>query len=326
MSRRISLRNGNAGGDGEEGEGYFASVSDLMVGVLFVFLLMLTVFALNFRDAEQAQMVERQKYEQALKDLEQQRQRTAEQEALAREAQIEAKRQEANAQREALENERLRDLLRRAMTQITQDIEDREAARLRLLASLQRALHDRHIEVALDPTSGILRLSGDLLFPTGSASLGPQAHVVVQTLSDVLMKTLPCYSGTGTSEGCDKSESVLETVLVEGHTDRQRFLSLDASGSQDRNDRLSADRALAVFLELRRSQPGLDALRNASNLPLIGISGYGERRPRADAVCGADANCPDNRRIDLRFVLSARTSDEVQRMLDEIGKALGDRK
>jgi hypothetical protein len=33
-----------------ESEGYFASVSDLMVGVLFVFLLMLTVFALNFRD------------------------------------------------------------------------------------------------------------------------------------------------------------------------------------------------------------------------------------------------------------------------------------
>ena len=33
-----------------EGEGYFASVSDLMVGVLFVFLLMLTILALNFRD------------------------------------------------------------------------------------------------------------------------------------------------------------------------------------------------------------------------------------------------------------------------------------
>jgi len=31
----------------EEGGGYFASVSDLMVGILFVLLLMLTVFALN---------------------------------------------------------------------------------------------------------------------------------------------------------------------------------------------------------------------------------------------------------------------------------------
>jgi len=164
-----------------------------------------------------------------------------------------------------------------------------------------------------------------LLFQTGSAALGPQARPVVQSLSEVLMKTLPCYSGTEAVEGCEKPERVLETVLVEGHTDRQRFQGLDAAASQDRNDRLSADRGLAVFLELRRSQPGLDVLRNAANLPLLGVSGYGERRPRADALCGADGNCPDNRRIDLRFVLSARTSDEVQRMLDEISKELAER-
>lgn len=322
MSRGRS--NGTAG-DEEGGEGYFASVSDLMVGVLFVFLLMLTVFALNFRDAEQAQVVEREKYEQALRDLEQQRRIAAEQENLARLAQAEAARQEANARRESAENQRLRDLLRRAMAQIQQDIEDRAAARLRLLASLQRALHEQHIEVAIDPTSGILHLSGDLLFQTNSAALGRQARLVVQTLGDVMAKTLPCYAGGGATGDCAKAERVLETVLVEGHTDRQQFTGLSATASQDMNDRLSADRALAVFLELRRFQPSLDLLRNGAELPLLGVSGYGERRPRADAACNGDSNCPDNRRIDLRFVLSARTSDEVQHMLDEIGKVLGER-
>ena len=29
-------------------EGYFASISDLMVGILFIFLLMLAVFAINY--------------------------------------------------------------------------------------------------------------------------------------------------------------------------------------------------------------------------------------------------------------------------------------
>jgi len=48
----------------EDGEGYFASVSDLMVGILFVFLLMLTVFALNFREAEDKQKIEMSKYEE----------------------------------------------------------------------------------------------------------------------------------------------------------------------------------------------------------------------------------------------------------------------
>jgi flagellar motor protein MotB len=116
---------------------------------------------------------------------------------------------------------------------------------------------------------------------------------------------------------------VLETVLIEGHTDRQRFAGLDAIASQDRNDRLSTDRALSVFLELRHAQPPLDALRNGDQLPLLGVSGYGERRPLPDATCDAAGNCPDNRRIDLRFVLSTRSSDELRRMREEIGAAIG---
>lgn len=58
------------GAEDEGGEGYFASISDLMVGVLFVFLLMLTVFALNFRDVEEEQMIERARYEEALRRAE----------------------------------------------------------------------------------------------------------------------------------------------------------------------------------------------------------------------------------------------------------------
>ena len=51
--------------DPEEGgaEGYFASVSDLMVGILFVFLLMLSVFALNYRVAEHDQEVSRAQFD-----------------------------------------------------------------------------------------------------------------------------------------------------------------------------------------------------------------------------------------------------------------------
>ena len=49
----------------EGGDGYFASVSDMMVGILFVFLLMLTVFALNYREAEQRQEVSRAELEEA---------------------------------------------------------------------------------------------------------------------------------------------------------------------------------------------------------------------------------------------------------------------
>lgn len=331
----------------EGGEGYFASVSDLMVGVLFVFLLMLTVFALNFREAEQAQMVERERFEEAVRQQEAARREAEAQARRATEAQANADRQariaqqeQENARREAeraveqqtradqkeAENLRLRELLQQAMSQLEKDIEDRTAARDRLLASVERELVSRGVKVHVDQRSGVLRLSGDLLFGTGSAVLSPEARRTVQAVSEVMSRTLPCYTSDFASNGCPNGEAVLETVLVEGHTDRQRFGALDRLASQDQNDRLSAERSLSVFLEIRRSQPALDSLRNPAQQPLLGVSGYGERRPLAESPCANRDDCAADRRIDLRFVLSARSSAELQKIREEIAKVLDERR
>src|SRR3954452_11063710 len=42
-----------AAGDGDGGGNYFASMTDLMLGLLFIFIIMLMAFALNLREAEQ---------------------------------------------------------------------------------------------------------------------------------------------------------------------------------------------------------------------------------------------------------------------------------
>ncbi len=130
-----------ADGVEEEGaEGYFASVSDLMVGILFVFLLMLTVFALNYRDAEDDQKIERGRYEQALKKL-------AEAERQAKEAKAEAERQAAEAARQKQQNDTLRGLLTAALDQLERDIRERAAAREQLLMTLETALKERGVKV-----------------------------------------------------------------------------------------------------------------------------------------------------------------------------------
>lgn len=295
--------------ESDQGEGYFASVSDLMVGILFIFLLMLTVFALNFHDAEQAQMVERIRFEQAQKE--------------ARQAELRAQQARKEADDQAHTNSRLRALLDRAMAQLQRDIEDRTEARHRLLDSVEQALTQRGIKVTVDPRSGILRLSGDLLFATNSAVLAPRARPTLQALGEALAHALPCYAAGGSPEDCTGPvEDVLETVLIEGHTDRQPFAGTDAARSTGLNDQLSAARALSVFVELRRAQPSLETLRNSDSQPLLGASGYGERRPLPDAPCAAQANCADDRRIDLRFVLSARSSEELEAMRKEINQAL----
>lgn len=295
----------------EGGEGYFASVSDLMVGVLFVFLLVLTVLALNFRDAEDEQTARLADLIAARQEVELQRQ--------------EAKRQEENALREAenarlkeTENRSLRTLLEEAVAQLERDLESRQRLRVTMLQSLQDNLRERGVRVTVDTQSGVLRLSGDLLFETGQAAFRDQARDTVRVLAEVLGEVLPCYAAGAPTQTCPKPEPILETVLVEGHTDRQPYRGVTPALSQAKNDELSTQRALAVFQTIRQTQPRLDALRNTDSIPLLAVSGYGERRPLPGALGETAQDFERNRRIDVRFVLTSRTSDELERLRDQI--------
>ncbi|WP_426954168.1 hypothetical protein [Muricoccus radiodurans] len=386
----------------EGGEGYFASISDLMVGILFVFLLMLTVLALNYREAEQRQMVEVERYEEqrrraeeqeaearrqaelarlarldaererveaarqeaearrlaevvrlALSETERERAEAARQAMLAREraaearrmedtarlareeaereraeaarqadlarlARNEAERQEVNANVLRAQNERLRFALDAAVARLRREVREREEARAELLNQIRTELTSAGIRVRIEEQSGVLRLSEDVPFDLNRSELTERSRRTVTVLANVLARALPPFAGAA-EDG--EREAILEAVLIEGHTDGQVFRGLTPAQSVLENDRLSAARALSVFAELRRLQPGLEGLRNADGLPLLGLSGYGERRPVAAGM--VEAAYSQNRRIDLRFVLSSRTSDEVQRLIEEIGNLRG---
>lgn len=315
--------------EAEGGEGYFASASDLMVGVLFVFLLMLTVFALNFRDAEEEQMVERQRYEELWRELVVAKAEALRQEEIALRETENARRQQAIAIREAAsarrkeaENVALRELLTEAVAQLERDLESRQMLRHEMLRTLEDSLRERGVRVRIDTRTGVLRLSGDLLFETGEAGYREEARRTVELLALVMGEVLPCYAGRAKGSSCASAEPILETVLVEGHTDRQPYRTVSITESQARNDELSTRRALAVFQTLRQAEPILETLINGEGQPLLGVSGYGERRPLAEARGDTLEEFELNRRIDVRFVLTSRTSDEIERLRDQIRQVL----
>jgi flagellar motor protein MotB len=310
-----------------ESEGYFASVSDLMVGVLFVFLVMLTVFALNFRDdsARLDELIARA--ERAERDAQMEKVNAQAARAEAERQTAEAERQSARARMEAAEaarlraqNELLRARLQEAADKLRRELADREAARNAMLHRLARGLEARDIQFIIDPRSGVLRLSDAVPFATGGSELTETARRTVTGLGEVLADVLPCFSHGAPRQDCEQADiPILEAMLVEGHTDRQPYLGLSPVESQARNDLLSTARALTVFAQLRQQQQGLlDDLRNPSDQPLLGVSGYGQRRPLPDALSLAPAHLAQNRRIDLRFILSARTSDEIRQLLEDI--------
>ena len=165
----------------------------------------------------------------------------------------------------------------------------------------------------------MLRLSDAVPFATKSSELTETARLTVNALAEVLAGILPCFTHGGARQGCEEGDlPILDAMLVEGHTDGEPWLGLPPSESQTRNDLLSTARALAVFAQLRKQQPALDELHNTTDQPLLGVSGYGERRPLPGTSVKTDANNAKNRRIDLRFILSARTSEEIERLLRDI--------
>lgn len=354
----------------EGGEGYFASVSDLMVGILFVFLLMLTVFALNFRDAEDAtfekvpkaeldaaraeiaQLAETLKVEQSRTAAAVSRALDAERDASEARAALERERvlqqeQAARIGRLIAHNDTLRSLLEQASARIKR--EEELAARAELLAKIKGRLDKEDLKVVVDPSSTVLRVSDQILFKIGADTLDSKAVTAVKSIANALGEHLPCYAAQAPVSCPGGLRPVIETVLVEGHTDEQRWKpelkristpqsasegverptivttvarARGAEESKELNDELSAKRSAAVFKELLRSNAGLDQIRNADNQPLLGVSAYGQRRPiPKEAGMAEEAYHARNRRIDLRFVLSSQPTgdlDDLQRRIEAV--------
>lgn len=170
-------------GDAEE-ENYFISMTDMMVGVLFIFIIMLMSFALNFQ-----KQADRQEDKISVAE-------------------------EVGRKLEALEQR---------VSQRLSEIREGASARAQLLHDLRDALSREGLNVTVDEANGVLRLSEDaILFPVNGADLIGRARDNVDKLARVLAHILPVYSPCpAVADGpCpSRSRAYVETVFIEGHTD-----------------------------------------------------------------------------------------------------------
>jgi outer membrane protein OmpA-like peptidoglycan-associated protein len=122
-------------------------------------------------------------------------------------------------------------------------------------------------------------------------------------LADVLGNVLPCYTRRADRPRPDScaqrgAAGQLDAVFIEGHTDN---VALAGYGQFRDNWDLSTARAKAIYNGLTSRQPDLDLLLNQHEQPVLGVSGYADRRRVAEN--DSDDNRRKNRRIDLRFVM-----------------------
>lgn len=170
----------------EAGENYFVSMTDMMVGVLFIFIIMLMVFALDFRTKTDMQ-----------------------------DSAIDASREVAR-KLEALQQD-----VKAEIASVDRSQEERR----KLLTTLKTQLEADGMDVQVDEANGVLRLTEDAVrFDVNQSVLPDRARTNVGRIARVLEKVIPTYVACRISAGQNKCrtgvDSSVETVFIEGHTDQ----------------------------------------------------------------------------------------------------------
>jgi chemotaxis protein MotB len=271
-----------------------------MVGMLFLFIILLMAFALNYRTAEdQAARTEA--------DL------VRDRDALSLEKDILA------LQRDVLAAQRDRLALERdAISAVTDHLMRNNRIRTDMLAAVLSALHEREVEVSLDPANGIVRLPESLLFDTGQAVLRPEGARALRVLATVLARTLPCYSRAPAIQQSDcpiAPRPLLEAVLVEGHTDDRPIQTSEFADNWD----LASARAINTYKALLGYEPSLAELSNDRGEALLGVSDYEAQRPVSLEPTPEGRRL--NRRIDLRFLIAAPSEERLNEIRGRVGGA-----
>ncbi len=278
---------------GQGDQNYLASISDVMAALIFVFIIMLALFAYQLSNVteEQASVTER----------------------------------------------------------LTASDETRD----HILRELENRLEKAGLSVEVLQDQGVLRLSDNAInFPSGSENPVVEHQRNVGRLAKALAEVVPCYVSSDreamiagsdidpavlTAENtplycqpaeitstytCEEQDYpwLLETLLIEGHTDR-----VPVAGDRRFRDNLelSSMRAATVYRMITACEPRIERMRNTENVPVLSTSGYGYTRPATLAPELSDYN----RRIDLRLLLeppddamSSAESNLQKQLLQRLGE------
>lgn len=286
----------------DEEESIFISMTDIMVGLLFIFILIIMYFALQAKlDAEtisgQIFIIDEQQ------------------------GQIDRGKAGSKEKRELEEY-------------LVAAIKHRET----ILKWLQRYLTNEGIKgVEVDIPNGILRLPEGVLFRSGQYDIEAKSNAAdsAAILAAALSKVLPCsvmantgapyrpYSECKRELYHNRNAAYIEAIFLEGHTDDRPISRLSGAPLITTNLKLSARRATNTFEEIIRKKPNLirfHAPRSAEGVPVLAVSAYGETRPiRSNTSIAGRAT---NRRIDLRILMyKPEDIDAYRKLLIEAGVA-----
>ena len=315
----------------EDGEtSYWLSYSDMMAGLLLVFVLIISFTILQAKTqyeakeeelAEQALIIYAQQEELAAKEglLDDQQAQLDDQQA-----QLEDQESELNAAKLLLESQQteleenksavevMRELLANqeaelAAKQAVVDEQQEELAaqqeeldriigvKSELIEELKSRFEETNLRVSVDPDTGAITLDSSILFASDEFSLTPSGE-------ELLTQFIPIYISVLMSP---EFRNNVSEIIIEGHT--------DTDGTYEYNLELSQQRALAVAYFCLSEENGLLDTEELDALRLI-LTANG--RSFSDPVYDENGKIDKDasRRVEFKFRLN--DEDMVQQMIE----------
>ncbi|MGB1109702.1 MAG: OmpA/MotB family protein [Gammaproteobacteria bacterium] len=268
---------------------YFASMTDVMVGILFVFVIMVGYFAFQITSEDS---VPASVYDPLVKQRDE----------------LQTKVSQLDLRIEA-QDKRIKDLSQ--PDPVASYISDGIEARNQMIRDIVLGLRKQDISAEPIYSRGVITLSGQGLFARGSSDLEslPGARERVNHLGDLLIQRIRCYVKGGFAADqtdryrlCNPRLLFLEAVFIEGHTDNRPVPEgvVLADGSRN-NLELSSRRATNTYQALVSHRPEAIGFKNPADQQVLSVAAYGEQRPIEPG--DSELARQKNRRIDIRFVM-----------------------
>lgn len=269
----------------EEGESYYISMTDMMVGVLFIFIIMLSFFALNYRtttatltSAKDAQTTVLLQMATALE---------------RREVSLEIDHKAhivcipGSALADAGASDDGRHCFAFSSSAASPAASENPAAQLAeadkaaFMSSVGTAMDSAGIPVRTSIDNGTLSFEADQLFAHGTAMLTPQGQQIAQKVATTLAAQLPCFAYGVAAQGNCQNDGKMAMVNIASSI---RFDAFTAEGRAAQA--LALERSVAFHDALIAAQPSLGQLRTepegqAGEQRLLQVSSFGQSNSSA---------------------------------------------
>ncbi|MGR4865504.1 hypothetical protein [Caulobacter sp. LARHSG274] len=271
--------------DVEEGESYYVSMTDMMVGVIFIFIIMLSYFAFEFRSTT-AKLTSAKQPETAalLQTAGNLKPRNADLEVDYQARVLCVPETVLSETDSGSSSERRCFSFSPPIKASAQTASAADAQKL-LMESLEADLRDAGTPLSGDLSGGSMSFKADQLFLPGTATLSPGGQKIAGQVAQTLARRLPCLGyGAPAGANCESGGPKLAMVNVLSQTNLDAFTP---EGQQAAS--LALQRAAAFHQGLTAAQPLLATLRNAppgqpGSQPLLRVASVGQSQESASRV------------------------------------------